>query len=675
MLNFGKTRGGVMSVDSAKKAKKSEDGRESKLLRPTTRAKSAAERFSKWVYRSLESGIIGALFTSYKSGDENRTPGARKKDGVFSSAADMISDAMNSGRAVHALKSAAEKLLCIRLRVIGTFFAAFGIYTVLYAALVNFLADGSREIYDIFAGVLFTVISFPFIFSDDTLSGALRTSSFGKALAALGLNVENAKDTRPFGKLNIGFIAGVAAGILSYFSSPYKVVFLILLSAFIWIVASKPEIGVVAASFILPFVSTETLILILAATALSFTVKLVRGKRYATFETLDASVFGMLLVILLGGIVSISQTSYKDSILYAVLTVAYFLAANLLKSRAWLERMCAALVFGTAVASGIYTVCAAAGLAMSGASEAVGEIFGNSIASLALAGDLSGLRLMTVAVLPMALSMLIRPTFGSGKNAYVWIAIAALMSPMIISPSAYAVISASLSVLLLLLICTRKSVFFVIGAGVCVGGMYVFFPPVFEKICTFFGTGIDRFFETRVSLWHSAGVSVPGNMFGGIGFGGSSFTSLFENSLRSAEVLPHVYNTYLQLWIETGIVGLIMFIVFIWLFVCASFTLISQIRRASIHPAQRSRGGITASRLTHIRKISVAAPFCGVAGLLVSGLFDYIWYDERVFLMFWLTAGLAAAEIRATRREIRDIEFSYRSESVQKDAYEIDIEA
>lgn len=689
MLNCKEcAKGGVMSVDSGKNGKRKDKDKSVGITRPPVRAKSAAERFSKWIYVSLETGLIGALFTSYKSGDEKRTPGVRGRRGALSSAADAISDAINSGCVVHALKRASENLLSIRLKVIGTFFAAFGIYTVLYASLVNFLVSGTREIFDIFAGVLFTVISFPLIFSDDTLIGALRSSVLGKILADIGLDTDGIRDPKPFGKLNFGFIAGVAAGLLSYFSSPFRVAFFILLMALMWIIASKPEIGVVTTAFILPFVSTRVLILLLAVTSLSFIVKIVRGKRYATFETLDASAFGMLLVILLGGIVSVSSDSYKDSILYSILIISYFLAANLLKSKVWLERMCAAFVSGAAVLSAVYTVCYAADLAISGVSDAVSGLFENSIASMALSGDVPALRLVTVAVLPMAVSMLLRPSFGSGKNRYVWTAVAALVSPMIIAPSSYTILALTVALILLMFIYTRNSVLFVIGSGIGIGAIYAVFPSVFEKIGAYFDTGVDRFFESRVSLWHDVRILVPGNLFGGIGFGGGSFSSLFETSLYT-EAPKHVYNTYLQLWIETGIVGLVMFVVFIGLLVSAVFTLVSQIGRASKHPAQRSRGWeaiggnlmkdreqvrrFSSTRFSAARKVSAAAPFCGVIGLLVAGLFDYIWYDERIFLFFWLAAGLCAAELRSTRREIRDMEFSYRSESEQTDSYEVDL--
>ena len=53
--------------------------------------------------------------------------------------------------------------------------------------------------------------------------------------------------------------------------------------------------------------------------------------------------------------------------------------------------------------------------------------------------------------------------------------------------------------------------------------------------------------------------------------------------------------------------------------------------------------------------------------MLVQGLTDYSWYNNRLFLMFWLMAGLTACYIRSGREQLDDAPFQNRpdeSESV-----------
>jgi hypothetical protein len=50
-------------------------------------------------------------------------------------------------------------------------------------------------------------------------------------------------------------------------------------------------------------------------------------------------------------------------------------------------------------------------------------------------------------------------------------------------------------------------------------------------------------------------------------------------------------------------------------------------------------------------RILPAAGFCGIAGVLVHGMTDYVWYNYRVFLMFWLIIGLSCAWHKLDLRE------------------------
>lgn len=675
--------------------------------RPRAERKSAAWRIAHAVCRKLETGFIGALFTSYKCGDDMAASGKKTKGAAFA-AAERISDSLNTGRAVYGMSAAAHKLLGVRLRVFGTFFASFGIYTVLYAFFQNFIASGGRQIYDIFAGIILTVAAFPLIFSDDMLISALTESSFGKALSAVGIDVDAdaAKNIKPCGRLNVGFILGVAAGVLSYFASPYKIMLALLIVLLISVTAAKPEFGIVAVSFLIPFSASSVLLLLLAATGVSFIFKLVRGKRYCTFEALDASAFGMLLVILLGGTVSVSDTPYRDSILYAFLAVSYFLAANLLRRRVWLYRMRCALVYGTSFAAGIYILSSLGDAALGGVSEALGDIFGNSLLSSALSGDVGGLRMITVAVLPIALSLVLNYNGANGahvRNTHALISFFVLLLSTTVGISPYIFVAAACLLLMFILVYTERTLIFIICAGLGTGIVFSLFPSFFERARNVLGVSLESFFSSRLSLWSDAFEKMSSNMFGGIGFGGGSFSTYFESAGGALSEYDHVYNTFLQLWIETGIVGILMFLVFLWLFVSAALTVISQIRTSGPYPYQRSgeaeiagtgeprflqkkfqkrfqkrfqrreRRAALADTFRLSRKISICASVCGVLGLCLVGFFDYIWYDEKVFLMFWLTAGLAAAEIRSARRELRDAEFSYRNETERKNYYEIDI--
>ena len=50
--------------------------------------------------------------------------------------------------------------------------------------------------------------------------------------------------------------------------------------------------------------------------------------------------------------------------------------------------------------------------------------------------------------------------------------------------------------------------------------------------------------------------------------------------------------------------------------------------------------------------MEAAAPLCGILAVLVQSFTDYTWYNYRVYLMFWLVAGLSVAYIRSGQADL-----------------------
>ena len=44
-----------------------------------------------------------------------------------------------------------------------------------------------------------------------------------------------------------------------------------------------------------------------------------------------------------------------------------------------------------------------------------------------------------------------------------------------------------------------------------------------------------------------------------------------------------------------------------------------------------------------------AAGMCGIMSMLIQGFTDYVWYNYRIFLMFWMVIGFTVAIGRAVR--------------------------
>jgi O-antigen ligase len=124
----------------------------------------------------------------------------------------------------------------------------------------------------------------------------------------------------------------------------------------------------------------------------------------------------------------------------------------------------------------------------------------------------------------------------------------------------------------------------------------------------------------------------------GIGVGKDAFAIVYPSySLAGIESAPHSHNLYLQIGIELGIIGLVAFLVVILLMDIYNFTFYVN-EKQMYKPARKY-------------KLYSAAALCGVMAVLAQGMTDYVWYNYRIFLLFWLLLGLASAARKIARKE------------------------
>ena len=95
----------------------------------------------------------------------------------------------------------------------------------------------------------------------------------------------------------------------------------------------------------------------------------------------------------------------------------------------------------------------------------------------------------------------------------------------------------------------------------------------------------------------------------------------------------HCHNIYLQIWCETGAVGLVTFVAgMLW-------TIRQGIRSLAVGACARQT------------RFAVIGGVSALLGSMVCGLADYLWMYPRVMLIFWFVAGIALAGIKLAARE------------------------
>lgn len=142
----------------------------------------------------------------------------------------------------------------------------------------------------------------------------------------------------------------------------------------------------------------------------------------------------------------------------------------------------------------------------------------------------------------------------------------------------------------------------------------------------------DHSTSYRMNIWLGTLNMLEVYWFLGIGLGQETFTMIYSRYQMNQVFAPHAHNLYLQITAEMGIGGLILFLAFLLAFFAVGYM------------AHRKIKGTKTSWF-------IVAMMSAVGGYLVEGVFDNVWYNYRVFLIFFMILGLVATVSRLVLKE------------------------
>ena len=199
-----------------------------------------------------------------------------------------------------------------------------------------------------------------------------------------------------------------------------------------------------------------------------------------------------------------------------------------------------------------------------------------------------------------------------------------------------------LFILLLLIPTKRKIKFSVITILIILSTFFLYTQksnPKIQALTDFTGrTAI----HSRVQIWKTSTSIIKDNPILGIGLGNfhekylEYLPKTIKTPLEYAVIKPH--NLYLNLWLETGLLGLVSFI---WLIV--NFYRINLKKSIINYPSQRLVG-----LWPKLSIINISA----MTALLTQGLFDTPYFKNDLSMLFWILIGL----IIISRRDARVVE-------------------
>ena len=626
-------------------------------------------KFTNIIYDALINSFIGHIFTAYSSEQLAFERGAVRsyfKGGLIPTTRSRkikqhVERVFETSFFINKLKNACKRMLRYPLKAYGMFLISFGMYSAFIYALKAFLIVGELSTNgDLWVSGISIIVALPLISSFESLGQAVKNGRITSAIFidAFGFKEENFEvdSDRLSRKYNFSFFWGMLAGLITFFVPALYLPIGISVLLFFSMIFVSPEIGVIISIFMIPFCSLfnnpSIAITILAGISiLSYLIKLFKGKRIFKIEIIDLSVLAFFTVILMGGVITVGgQASFFSAVMSCVLIFGFFCVVNLMRTEKWLSRCVLALVSSSVIVSIIGVLEYALGFAASGwvDTSKFGYIEGRATS---LFDNPNVLAMYLVLSFPLLLAKASDATTKKGK-LLGGLSVLSTVLCVVFTWSRGAWLALIASTLLFLIIRSRKTLSAIIVFLLTLPAISFIIPLGIRLRFASIGDITDSSTYYRLYTWRGSINAIKENIFSGYGYGASAFADIYpQYAYVGMESAEHSHSLFLQILFGVGIFGLLIFVVFLFLF------------------AQKNFEHIKNGTDNNIQKMSSAA-FCSVIAALVMGLFDNIWYNYRILFLFWIIAGISCAYVRLGDREkMRD----YVDRDLMPDSATIDI--
>jgi putative inorganic carbon (HCO3(-)) transporter len=230
-------------------------------------------------------------------------------------------------------------------------------------------------------------------------------------------------------------------------------------------------------------------------------------------------------------------------------------------------------------------------------------------------------------IFPLALYFLLKVN-GFGKKLALLCVCALMVTCSVLTWSRGVWLAILVTTLIFLLIYTRKTLRYLLLSLLSIPFLAYLLPETVIRRFLSIGNLADSSTSYRVYTWRGTWDAICDYFTSGVGYGVETYQDVYPGyayaGMASAE---HSHSLLLQILFSMGVFALIVFLFIVLLFVQRNLETIK----------------ISNDRTT---KIMLAAVLCCGISLLIMGLFDYIWYQYRIFFLFWTVFGLASAIAR-----------------------------
>ncbi|MBQ7982015.1 MAG: O-antigen ligase family protein, partial [Clostridia bacterium] len=575
-------------------------------------------RIAVFLYQSVRESIVGRFFCGYDRANDAMQNGIlaalRRRlhlsDRILRPLRFTVAAQFDNSAILCRLRRLLDQLAGMPLGTYGLAALFFSLFSCI-AYVLSYASGRNPEIADLIMAAAFLLIGICLVASTQHFSEALSQSRLASFLLfrIAGANEEYFRTLPHTQGMTVAAAAvGSLFGLLTFVIPPLWLVLGGIGCCAAFFVYKIPEAGVVAVLFLAPFLPTMVLVAFMMYLLFCYFIKYLRGKRVFRVEYMDLCVMLFAAVFFFAGLFSASPAqSLFPVLVFLCFLSGYFLVVNLIRSTPWVQR-CYLSALSSAVLVALYGIYQNFFVTADTTwqdTEMFEDISGRVVSTLENPNVLAEYLIM---ILPIAVAGFFCAKLISQKMVYLF-AGGIIGACLIFTWSRGAWLGLIIAMLLFLLMYSKKVL--VIGLfGILAVPFLPFVLPqsILNRFLSIGNLG-DTSTSYRVHIWEGTLAMLRDHFLGGIGVGTGVFGEVYPRyALSGIESAPHSHNLYLQIFVETGILGLALFAVFLFTFARHNFT-------------------FYAKPLPQTPRVYTAALFCGLLAVLAQGMTDYIWYN------------------------------------------------
>lgn len=567
------------------------------------------EKIEKWYKNSVETGLITSSATAYDKSDDKYH---KVTDKIFSYS-DKIIGKLNIRKHTDdsIFVSLIRNLFSMSLRFFGLVLIPWSVIGLI-KSYVDFPGTVTVGLY-----VLLAVLGGILVLFNKNINSLLKDSLL---LSKFNLNLD---ETNESFNLLIPILIGVVSGICSALFGIIPVILVYVLAVAFSVSVYSPFFVVVIFASVLPFMSTMVMVAFSLALVMIMLIKKISGNY--DFEIkgsiLNVYVALMCFVYVIGTVFSTNvMSSLKSSLVYIAFILSYFVIVKAVDSVQKLKIFIMSLgVFSIPVGLyGIYQKLTGFDNENTWLDSEMFEEIKGRVVSFFDNPNVFGEYLILLIILSVALIFISKKYISKA----FWLGVTAILGiSMIFTYSRGCWIGLIIAIGIFLFFINKK----LFLTAVIVGFISLFFLPesIIGRIASV-GNLADSSTSYRVFIWNGTIEMLKDFWVTGIGIGTDAFNAIYPRYAYSAISAPHPHNLYLLIMSETGIIGIVVFV-----------GVILSLFNKLLYVIKRTEN--------FTLKTTAVAIGSALTGFLVQGVFDNVWYNYRVFLLFWIIVAVGAS--------------------------------